>query len=70
MKFISAFFLVVGLSLGSIASMFLNPDMWEIYTAWAGGKAFFGDVISGAVLGAVGFIASFLLTKYELKRER
>lgn len=67
---ISAFFLVVGLSLGSIASMFLNPDMWEIYTAWAGGKAFFGDVISGAVLGAVGFIASFLLTKYELKRER
>ena len=65
---ISAFFLVVGLSLGSIASMFLNPDMWEIYTAWAGGKAFLGDVISGALLGIVGFVASFLLTRYELKK--
>lgn len=65
---LTTFFLVVGLSLGSILSMFLNPDMWEIYTAWAGGKNPLVDVISGAVLAAVGFVCSFLLTKYELKR--
>ena len=65
---ISAFFLVVGLSLGSIASMFLNPDMWEIYMSWAGGKDPALDIVSGAILGVVGFIASFLLTRYELKR--
>ena len=65
---VSAFFLVVGLSLGSIASMFLNPDMWEIYTAWAGGKAPWSDIIWGSLLGVVGLVASFLLTRYELKK--
>lgn len=66
---LTAFFLVVGLSLGSIASMFLNSDMWEIYTAWAGGKSPWGDVISGILLGVVGFALSFLLTRYELKKK-
>ena len=65
----AAFFLVVGLSFGSILSMFLNPDMWEIYTTWAAGKNPVGDIISGAVLGIVGFVLSFLLTKYELNRK-
>lgn len=64
----ATFFLVVGLSFGSILSMFLNPDMWEIYTAWAAGKSPVGDIVSGVVLAVVGFVASFLLTKYELKR--
>lgn len=64
----ATFFLVVGLSFGSIISMFLNPDMWEIYTLWAAGKSPVGDLISGGLLGALGFVASFLLTKYELKR--
>ena len=64
----ATFFLVVGLSFGSILSMFLNPDMWEIYSLWAAGKSPVGDLISGGVLGVLGFAASFLLTKYELKR--
>lgn len=64
----ATFFLVVGLSFGSILSMFLNPDMWEIYTQWMAGKSPAGDLISGIILGVIGFAASFLLTKYELKR--
>lgn len=65
---LSAFFLVVGLSFGSILSMFLNPDMWEIYGQWMAGKDPILDIVSGAILAAVGFTASFLLTRYELKR--
>ena len=65
----ATFFLVVGLSFGSIMSMFLNPDMWEIYTGWGAGKDPTLDVISGVILGIVGFVASFLLTKYELTKK-
>ena len=64
----ATFFLVVGLSFGSIASMFLNPDMWEIYTAWAGGVSPLMDLLIGIPLGIVGFVLSFLLTRYELRR--
>ena len=64
------FFFVVGLSLGSIASMFLNTDMWEIYTEWASGTNPMPSVIIGAILLVVGFVFSLILTKYEMsKRE-
>jgi putative membrane protein len=64
-----AFFLVVGLSLGSIASMFINNDMWEIYSTWSE----HGNVttlVVGIVLFAVGFALSLMLTRYELKKAR
>ena len=66
----SAFFVVVGLSLGSIASMFLNLDMWEIYLSWAAGADATLDLAIGLPLLAVGFAASFLLTRYELGRAK
>ena len=62
------FFFVVGLSLGSILSMFLNPDMWEIYTSWQNGADVF-SIVLGAILLVVGFVCSFLLTRYELNRK-
>ena len=64
---VSTFFLVVGLSLGSIISMFINPDMYAIYMSWAGGKSPLLELAVGIPLGAVGFTLSFLLTRYELK---
>ena len=67
---LSAFFLVVGMSFGSILSMFLNPDMWEVYCAWAAGKDPPWDVISGVILAVIGFTGSYLLTRYELGRDR
>jgi hypothetical protein len=59
---------VVGLSLGSIASMFFNADMWEIYTGWSEGGNPALSIAIGAVLLAIGFICSFALTRYELKK--
>ena len=32
----TVFFAVTGLSFGSIASMFLNPDIVEVYSSWSG----------------------------------
>ena len=64
----ATFFLVVGLSFGSIASMFFNPDMWQTYGSWAAGVDPTVDIIVGALLGIVGFVSSFALTRYELKR--
>lgn len=65
----TAFFMVSGLSIGSIVSMFINPDVSEVYASWAHGLG--NPVLSivvGAVLLAVGFTLSFLLTRYELGR--
>ena len=64
---VSAFFLVVGLSFGSIISMFINTDMYEIYTSWIGGKDPTLELAVGIPLAIVGFTLSFLLTRYELK---
>ena len=65
----TTFFFVCGLAFGSIASMFLNADMWEVYTVWASGaESPVLPLILGGVLLLVGFAASFLLTRYELKK--
>lgn len=67
----TAFFLVSGLSIGSIASMFINPDMAELYTAWGAGNGVpVLEIAVGAALLVVGFVLSFLLARYELKREK
>lgn len=66
----STFFLVVGLSLGSIASMFINEDMWAVYTSWAEGGELLPSLPVGIVLFAVGFVGSLLLTRYELKKKK
>ena len=62
------FFLVVGLSLGSILSMFLNPDMWTVYSEWASSKDYTSDIALGIPLLLIGFVASLALTRYELKK--
>ena len=62
------FFLVVGLSLGSILSMFLNPDMWAVYSEWSMGASPVLDLAIGVPLLALGFVASLALTRYELKK--
>ncbi len=65
----ATFFFVVGLSLGSILSMFFNLDMWEIYTEWQQTSVPAVTVVIGVVLLVAGFVLSFLLTRYELKRK-
>lgn len=64
------FFLVVGLSFGSIASMFLNPDIWEIYLGWGAGERFLPDLVIGIALFVLGFAGSLALTRYELGKKQ
>ena len=63
------FFFVVGLSLGSIASMFFNTDMWEIYVGWSEGGNPTLSILIGAVLLVLGFVGSFALTRYEMRKK-
>ena len=65
---VTAFFMITGMSVGSIISMFINPDVYEVYTAWGAGNGNpILNIIIGAVVLAIGFVLSFLLTRYELK---
>ncbi len=67
----TAFFAVTGLSFGSIASMFVNTDMYALYVSWAEANALpVADVVIGGVLLVLGFAVSFLLTKYELSHAK
>ncbi len=65
----TAFFMVIGLAFGSIASMFLNSDIYALYVLWAQVGVPLIDVAVGLVLLAVGFVGSLLLTKYELSEK-
>ena len=65
----TAYFMIVGLSLGSILSMFCNGDMIEVYAAWAAGGSFVLDVVLGTVLLAVGIVGAYLLVRYQQKKD-
>ena len=62
----ATFYFVVGLSFGSIGSMFFNSDMAEVYYSWGNGGFSAVELIIGIVLLVAGLIGSLLLTKYEL----
>lgn len=66
----TAFFAVIGLSFGSIASMFINPDVFAVYGEWAKNGVSLPTAIIAAVLLVIGFIPSFFLTRYELKNNQ
>ena len=64
----TAFFMIVGLSVGSILSMFLGTDMMACYKSFAAMSAFpVGTLLLGIGLFAVGFTVSYLLVLYEKK---
>lgn len=66
---VTAFFMVTGLAFGSIASMFLNSDVYELYTEWGNTSVPTATVAIGVILLAIGFIGSYALTRYELSRK-
>lgn len=70
----TAYCMIVGLSLGSILSMFCNGDVMETYCNWAAGnvpsKEIVLSVVLGVVLFAVGVIVSYLLVRYERKKSK
>lgn len=64
----TAFFMIVGLSLGSIISMFFNPDIYATYQSWANGNVSFGlDLGLGLGLLVIGVIIAYIFVRYERK---
>lgn len=62
-------YVILGLSLGSIASMLISPDMVSIYTSWFNGgtstSLIILDVVLGAVLCVAGVLVGYSLVRYE-----
>lgn len=65
----ATFYFVIGLSFGSIASMFLNPDIVQVYFNWGHGGFSVIELIIGIILLGVGLTGSALLTRYGLIHE-
>ena len=65
----TAYAMIVGLSLGSILSMFCNGDIVEVYAFWAAGGAFALDVCLGVALFVAGVIGAYLLVRYQRKKD-
>ncbi len=66
---ITIYYFIIGLSLGSIISMFFNPDIYEIYVDWSKGKGNMAlDLPLGLVLMGIGIIVAYLFVRYERKK--
>ena len=65
----TAYTMIVGLSLGSILSMFLNGDIVKVYLSWANGSPFVLDAILGVLLLSVGVVLAYLLVRYQRKKD-
>lgn len=65
----TAYFLIVGLSLGSILSMFCNGDIVSVYLGWAGAGNAVLDILLGAVLFAAGAFGAYMLVRYQRKKD-
>ncbi|MBQ7373987.1 MAG: DUF368 domain-containing protein [Clostridia bacterium] len=62
---VGAFTVIVGLSLGSIASMFLNSDIYAVYTSWTTPIEAVKSISIGILLLAVGYVLSYFLVRYQ-----
>ncbi len=65
----TAYFLIVGLSLGSILSMFCNGDIMSVYLGWTGAGNPLLDILLGVVLFAVGAFGAYMLVRYQRKKD-
>jgi uncharacterized membrane protein YoaK (UPF0700 family) len=61
--------MIVGLSLGSIVSMFCNGDIIATYLSWAQNGVAVLDLCLGLALFAVGVICAYLLVRYQRKKD-
>lgn len=65
----TAYFMIVGLSLGSILTMFFNADIFGVYVSWVEQGVNFTDFALGVALAIIGFIASYRLVVFERKKK-
>ena len=67
----TSYSMIVGLSLGSILSMFCNGDIVEVYLSWAnGGTSVALDIVLGVLLFIIGLIGAYLLVRYQRKKDK
>jgi putative membrane protein len=64
----TAYSMIVGLSLGSILSMFCNGDIVAVYIGWANGIVWL-DLILGFALFTLGVVGAYYLVKYQRKKD-
>lgn len=65
------FYTIVGLSAGSIISMFINPDIYSVYLGWNNGtQDMWLDLSLGFVLFFIGGVCAYLLVRFERKRKQ
>ena len=64
----TAYFMIVGLSLGSILSMFCNGDVVAVYLSWVQNGVQIVDLLLGVLLFAIGCVGAWLLVRYERKK--
>lgn len=62
------FFVICGLSVGSVVSVFLGNDCMAIYKSWTT-NAMITDILVGVAFLLIGFVASFSLYLLDKKRE-
>lgn len=60
----TAFFAIAGLSLGSVVTMFFNPEMYALYQSWAGGVPVL-QLVLGILLFFAGAAAAYFFVRYE-----
>ena len=65
----TSYSMIVGLSLGSIISMFCNGDIMEVYLNWAKNGASVLDIVLGVVLLAIGVVGAYWLVRYQRKKD-
>lgn len=65
----TAFFMIVGLSLGSLLTLFFNSDIYAVYQTWAAEGVDALDLSLGIVLFVVGAAVAYLFVHYERKKK-
>ena len=64
-----AYTVIVGLSLGSIVSMFFNGDILAVYLSWQNGVNWL-EFIIGIALLIIGAVLSYLLVRYQRAKDK
>ena len=65
----TSYCMIVGLSLGSIISMFCNGDIINVYLNWAQNGISVGSLILGVVLFAIGCVGAYMLVRVQRKKD-
>ena len=65
----TSYSMIVGLSLGSIVSMFGNGDIVATYVQWASNGVVWMDLVLGVCLFVIGVVGAYLLVRYQRKKD-